>query len=398
MTRATRQFARLLNGLGTALLFLAVALCLAFVILPPFLDVRYYDGPVSGHYDGARFHNPDGVIRPPGGGDRLRSGSILRWLIGPGERPEWPESVAVGVDRPPARVNAPGAMRAVWVGHATMLIQTQGLNILTDPIWSDHPSPLPPIGPKRVMKPGIDFAALPRIDLVLISHNHYDHLDLPTLKRLWARDRPLIVTGLGNDSLLRANGIAAQARDWGGVVPVRPGVSVHVTRSHHWSTRWGTDRSRALWSSFVVTLPGGNIFFAGDTGAGDMKWPAEAARLGPVRLAIIPIGSFRFRPDEMVIDAHIGPREAVQAFEGLGAATAIPIHWGTFRLSYEAWDTPPRMLDLFRRCAGIPRRAFAPVRAGQPVEVPPYAAPVRGKPEAGPAQCRDGSAELNALK
>ncbi|MGV3770242.1 MAG: MBL fold metallo-hydrolase [Sphingobium phenoxybenzoativorans] len=387
-----------LKGAGTALLFLIIAFCLVLTIAPPFLDVRYYAGPVSGHYDGDRFANPDGAIQPPGGGDRLRSGSPMRWLLGPGARPEWPQSVAIGTDRPPVRVTAPGAMRAVWVGHATMLVQTQGLNILTDPIWSDYATPFPPVGPKRVMKPGIDFAALPRIDLILISHNHYDHLDLPTLKRLWARDRPLIVTGLGNDSLLRANGIAAQARDWGGVVPVRPGVSVHVTRSHHWSTRWGTDRSRALWSSFVVTLPGGNIFFAGDTGAGDMKWPAEAARLGPVRLAIIPIGSFRFTPGEMAIDAHIGPREAVQVFEGLGATTAIPIHWGTFRLSYEGWDTPPRMLDLFRRCAGIPAHAFAPVRAGMAVDVPPYAAPVRGRPEASPAQCRDGSPELNALK
>jgi L-ascorbate metabolism protein UlaG (beta-lactamase superfamily) len=386
-----------LKYLTTFIFFLAVAFCLALVIVPPFLDVRYYDGPSSGHYDGERFANPDGVIRMPGGGDRVRSGSIMRWLLGPGERPEWPASVAVATDRPPMRVTAPGAMRVVWVGHATVLVQTQGINILTDPIWSDYASPIPPVGPKRVMKPGVDFAALPRIDLVLLSHNHYDHLDLPTLKRLWVRDGPLIVTGLGNDSLLRANGIAAQARDWGGAVPVRPGVTVHVTRSHHWSTRWGTDRSRALWSSFVVTLPGGNIFFAGDTGAGDMQWPAGAARLGPVRLALIPIGSFRFQPGEMQIDAHIGPREAVQAFEGLGATTAIPIHWGTFRLSYEAWDTPPRMLDLFRRCAGISKRAFAPVRAGQPLDVPPYAVPVRGQPEVGPAQCRDGSAELRSL-
>jgi len=387
-----------LRRLGIALLFLLIALCLAIVLIPPFLDFRYYAGPLSGHYDGDRFANPDGAIQMPGANDRQRSGSIMRWLLGPGERPEWPTSVAISTDRPPSKVAAPGAMRAVWVGHATVLVQTQGLNILTDPVWSDYASPFPPIGPKRVMKPGIDFAALPRIDLVLLSHNHYDHFDLPTLKRLWARDHPLIVTGLGNDSLLRANGITAQARDWGGVVPVRPGVAVHVTRSHHWSTRWGTDRSRALWSSFVVTLSGGNIFFAGDTGAGDMKWPAEAARLGPVRLALIPIGSFRFQPGKMAIDAHIGPREAVQVYKDLGAATAIPIHWGTFRLSYEAWDTPPRMLDLFRRCAGIPARAFMPVRAGQPLDVPPYGKPASGKPEADPAQCRDGSAELNALK
>src|SRR3546814_15568207 len=107
-------------------------------------------------------------------------------------------------------------MVATWVGHSTVLVQTAGLNILTDPIWSERASPVSFIGPKRVREPGIRFEDLPKIDLVLVSHNHYDHMDLPTLKRLWERDRPLIVTSLGNDTLLRRAGIGAVARDWGG--------------------------------------------------------------------------------------------------------------------------------------------------------------------------------------
>src|SRR3546814_9888175 len=134
---------------------------------------------------------------------------------------------------------------------------------------------------------------LPKIYLVVFSHNHYYHMDLPTLKRLWARDRPLIVTSLGNDSIISQTGAKAVALDWGQSVDVRPGVRVVVTRNHHWGSRWGADRNRALWSSFVIETPEGNIFFGGDTGGGDMKWPEEAASYGPVRLAIIDRKSTR---------------------------------------------------------------------------------------------------------
>lgn len=381
---------KIAKGLALTPLFLAVILCLAITMVPPFLDRIYYDGPTSRHYDGTRFFNPDGDIRfstPPG---RNRHGFVARWLLGQDDRPEWPDAIAVKPVRP-APFAAPRGMIATWVGHATVLVQAAGLNILTDPIWSDHASPFPPLGPKRVAQPGVGFDDLPKIDLILISHNHYDHLDLPTLKRLWDRDRPRIVTSLGNDTLLRANGIPAVALDWGRSISGAalnglgdetviqcenyehcPDYRVHVLRNHHWSSRWMTDRNRALWSSFVIETRAGNIFFAGDTGAGDMAWPREAARLGPIRLALIPIGAFRFYPGQMASDAHIGPAEAVEVFDKLKASTAIPIHWGTFRLSYEKWDTPPRMLEHYLRCAGIERRRFAPLRMGQSILVPPY--------------------------
>ena len=157
-----------------------------------------------------------------------------------------------------------------------------------------------------------------------------------------------------------------------------PDYRVHVVRNHHWSSRWGTDRNRALWSSFLIQTRAGNIFFAGDTGAGDMAWPAEAARIGPIRLAMIPIGAFRFWPGQMEADSHIGPQRAVEVFEKLKASTAIPIHWGTFRLSYEKWDTPPRMLELFLKCEGIARQRFAPLRIGQSIQVPAYSAVPQG--------------------
>lgn len=364
----------LARGVGILLLFATVAVMLAPVAAPPFLDRIYYRGPTTDHFDGERFFNPDGedTSRVPGGRGG-RAGFIWRQLTGSDGRPDWPQHVPVRPSKPAPRVEGE-RMVATWVGHATLLVQTQGLNILTDPTWNERAGPFGRFGPSRVAAPGIRFEDLPKIDLVLVSHNHYDHLDRPTLKRLWERDRPLIVTSLGNDSIIAAGGAKAVAADWGERVPVRPGIGVIVTRNHHWGSRWFTDRNRALWSSFTVTLPSGNLFFAGDTGPGDMRWPDEAARLGPVRLAVLPIGAFRFRAGEMGTGSHISPVGAVEAFQRLGASTGIGMHWGTFRLSYEGYDTPPRMLDALMRCTGTGGR-FSTTRIGQAVEIPPYAPP-----------------------
>ena len=239
-------------------------------------------------------------------------GFLFRYLVGSDGRPEWPDHVAVVQTRPAPRIDGE-RMVATWIGHATVLIQTQGLNILTDPIYGATAGPFG-VGPRRVAEPGVAFDDLPKIDIVLVSHDHYDHMDLGTLERLWDRDKPLIVTSLGNDTLLKSVGVPSVVRDWGGRVTVKPGVEVIVTRNHHWGSRWGTDRNRALWSSFVVQVPGGNVMFSGDTGFGDGQWPVEAARYGPIRLALIPIGAFRFVPGQMGIGSHIGPIDAAEVF------------------------------------------------------------------------------------
>ena len=354
---------------GAGLLWLVVLLCLAVAIVPDFLDARYYRGPVSDHFDGERFFNPDGAddaLSPPGG-----TGTLLRYVTARDNRPAWPGRVTVTPARPPARVEG-DRMLATWVGHSTVLVQTQGLNILTDPVWSGSAGPFG-IGPSRVAAPGIRFEDLPRIDLVLVSHDHYDHMDLTTLRRLWDRDRPVIVTGLGNDSVIGQAGVPARALDWGGRLSVRPGIDVIVNRGHHWDSRWFADRNRALWSSFVVRLPGGNLFFAGDTGAGDLKWADKAASYGPIRLALIPIGAFRFTAGQMAAGSHIGPIDAVEVYRRLGAARAIAVHWGTFRLSYEARDTPPRLLAAAEACTG--QSGFAAVPIAASVDIPAYAPP-----------------------
>lgn len=371
----------ILKAAGTGLLFLVIGGLLAITIVPRFLDRIYYEGPAGDHFNGARFFNPDGdadTVRPPTGGSR--GGFFWRYLTGGDGRPEWPAAVPVTQTRPLPQVEGE-RMRATWIGHASVLVQTQGLNILTDPIWSNRAGPFG-FGPGRVTAPGVRLEDLPRIDLVLVSHNHYDHLDNATLKRLWERDRPLIVTSLGNDSVIGQAGVPSTALDWGQSVTVKPGVAVAVSRNHHWGSRWFSDRNRALWSAFTVTLPGGNLFFAGDTGMGDGNWPREAAAHGPVRLALIPVGAFRFVPGQMGTGSHIGPADAVRVFNRLGAAHAIPIHWGTFRLSYEGRETPVRMLEaILRQTGGDPAR-FAAVTVGAPVEVPAYTPPARQPDEA----------------
>ena len=350
--------------LGTFILFLAVVICLAPVVVPPFLDRTYYQGPPSDHFEGGRFLNPDGMPLPTPGRERR---FFQRWA-GSSERAVWPDHVRVVPTIPPRRVDGTD-MRVTWIGHSTVLIQTQGLNILTDPIWSERASPFAFIGPRRVREPGVRFDDLPRIDLVLVSHNHYDHLDLPTLRRLWRRDRPLIVTSLGNDRIIARAGAESVARDWGGRVPVRPGIEVVVERVHHWSSRWMTDRNRALWSGFTVCLPGGNIFFAGDTGWAGGGWARAVARHGPFRLAILPIGAYE--PRDFMRSNHVDPEEAMAIFGILNPARALGVHWGTFQLTFEPIDQPRQRIASLARARGLAPDRFVALEAGGSFSVPP---------------------------
>ena len=380
---------RLLKRIGTFFLFTAVAISLAPTLAPPFLDRIYYRGPPSDHFDGERFFNPGFPPQPNGSPQRF-----LNRLLSDDRRADWPERVAVKQTVPPRRVKG-SEMRITWIGHATVLVQAHGLNILTDPLWSERTSPFSFVGPRRVRAPGVRFEDLPKIDLVLISHNHYDHMDLATLKRLWKRDRPLIVTSLGNDTILRAEGIGLVpevetrappppsgviALDWRDGIrmavpcpdraaPCPAPLDVRVLRNHHWGSRWGTDRNRALWSAFSVRLPSGNIFFGGDTGWGDGSWVREAARHGPFRLALIPIGAYE--PRDFMKTNHVDPEEAVRIFETLRPARALGIHWGTVQLTFEAIDDPLRRLEALKRARGIAPGRFVATEVGQTFAVPP---------------------------
>lgn len=328
----------------------------------------FYHGPKSDHFNGHHFLNPDGEQGT--GGDENKS--LVQLLEGKviDRHRLWPASVPVTPSIPPRQVQGE-TMLVTWIGHSSVLVQTQGLNILIDPVWADRDSPVKGIGPLRVRAPGIRYADLPHIDLVLISHDHYDHMDEHFLRHLWRRDAPLIVTGLGNDTRLASWGIPSQARDWGGSVAIRPGITVILDRAHHWSARSTDDKNMTLWTGFTITLPGGNIYYAGDTGPGDMRWANEAAKIGPVRFAILPIGAIH--AGGAISGNHIGPVEAVRAFEQLHAGHALGVHWGTFELTDEPIDLPPTLLRQSLAAAQIAPDRFRVLEAGEQWPIPPLA-------------------------
>jgi L-ascorbate metabolism protein UlaG (beta-lactamase superfamily) len=227
-------------------------------------------------------------------------------------------------------------------------------------------SPLSFAGPRRVNPPGIAFGNLPPIDAVLITHNHYDHLDVETVARLWRRDRPRLVAPLGNDTILKeaVPDIAVESLDWGGSVDLGHGVSVHCQPAKHWSARGLNDRRMALWCAYLLTTPAGAIYHVGDTGYGDGDiFRALRARFGAPRLALLPIGAYE--PRWFMRPQHIDPADAVKILRDTGAETALGHHWGTFRLTNEAVDAPPQALAAALQAAALPPERFRALRPGE---------------------------------
>lgn len=242
------------------------------------------------------------------------------------------------------RVNALGSEPTVtWVGHSTLLVQMGHVSFLTDPIWSSTASPLP-VGPKRYVAPGLALADLPSIDFVVVSHNHYDHMDLDTLRRLSGPGTRFFVP-LGNRAVLESAGIAnVEELDWWERRRVK-GVDVYCVPARHWSRRGVRDLNKALWSGWAVVAPDRRFYFAGDTGmfAG---FEEIGARLGPFDLAALPIGAYS--PTAMMAPSHLDPEEAIDAARSLSAKRSVAVHFGTFDLSDEPLDEPPRR---FRRAS-----------------------------------------------
>jgi N-acyl-phosphatidylethanolamine-hydrolysing phospholipase D len=234
-----------------------------------------------------------------------------------------------------------------WIGHATLLVQMEHATFLTDPTWSNRPSPVPFIGPRRYVEPGLAIDDLPPIDFVVISHNHYDHLDLPTLRSLAKRNpETVFYVPLGNGELLRQQGIdTVQELDWGQTATYR-GTTIHCLPSQHWSKRSLTDDHKALWSSWAVTGAERRFYFAGDTGYFP-GFEAIGQRLGPFDLVAVPIGAYA--PRAMMRESHMNPEEALRAAIDLRGSRAVAMHFGTFDLSDEPLAEPPQR---FRDAAG----------------------------------------------
>jgi L-ascorbate metabolism protein UlaG (beta-lactamase superfamily) len=305
-----------------------------------------YRGPTSDHFDGRHFHNVerfnDAMIE-----DALRrTSSILS-----GDSRGGAKWVTAPTDTPPPRVGG-GKLRVTFVNHSTFLVQMDSLNILTDPIWSDRASPFTWAGPKRRSPPGIRFEDLPTIDVVLISHNHYDHMDAPTLARLQREHHPRIFAGLGNAAFVKGR---AADLDWWQSAELAEGVRVHAVPAQHFSSRGFSDRDANLWCGYVLETPHGAVYFAGDTGWGP-HFDAIRERFGKVRLALLPIGAFR--PEWFMCSVHISPTDAVRAAKALGATMSIPMHYSTFHLGDDGQDEP---VEVLRRVMGeVPFTVLVP--------------------------------------
>lgn len=308
------------------------------------------------HFDGKKFFNPNA---PQARGPF----DAMKWKLK--TRPE-PSRFMDDVQptRPPA--SAPDndcEIRVTLINHSTVLLQQAGLNILTDPIWSERASPFAWIGPKRLRQPGVRWDDLPRIDIALISHNHYDHLDLATLRRLAKRDAPRFVVPIGLARLLEKNGISrVQELDWGDSLPTEQ-TTIHSVPAMHFSARGAFDRNRTLWCGYVLEPPGGIVYFAADTGFGDhFAWIKE--RFGPPRLALLPIGAYE--PRWFMGPIHMAPEQALQAHKILSAQTSIAIHHGTFQMADDGLDTAKKVLNT---CA--PGDSFLTLNNGQSLTLAP---------------------------
>jgi N-acyl-phosphatidylethanolamine-hydrolysing phospholipase D len=247
------------------------------------------------------------------------------------------------------RANA-GAATVTWVGHATLLVQVDGLNVLTDPQWSVRASPLSFAGPKRVTPPAVPFEALPPIHVVVISHDHYDHLDVTTVRRLAAEHQPRFLVPLGMKQWFADLGIPdVEELDWWDARTVR-GVTFTCVPAQHFAQRSLWDGNRRLWAGWTMAGRERRLFFAGDTAYFD-GFKEIGARLGPFDLAAIPIGAYL--PPVIMKQVHTDPADALAVFDDVRARAMIPIHWGTFDLAEEPLEQPPVILERLARERGL---------------------------------------------
>jgi L-ascorbate metabolism protein UlaG (beta-lactamase superfamily) len=300
--------------------------------------------PVSDHCDGERFFNPHAIA-----GRSLAE--VWRWMR-TRERTAWPAAVALARHAPPPARVGPGKVAVTFIGHSTFLLRTASTVMITDPVFTRRAGPLGRLfGPARVRPPAIPLRDLPGVDLVLLSHNHYDHLQPSSLRGL---GRVTVVTALGVGRHVRASPRAVIELDWWQDVRVGT-ATVTAVPAQHFSARTPWDRNRTLWCGFVVEVDGVTIYFAGDSGHSP-QFAEIGDRFPSIDVALLPIGAYE--PRWFMQPMHMNPDEAVGAHLDTGARVSVGMHFGTFQLTDEAIDEPLRALDAARARHDVARDAF----------------------------------------
>lgn len=291
---------------------------------------------ISDHYDGDVFFNP-GVDEGP-----KSFLTVMKWKL-TSQAADWPKKI----DPPYTQaIPVPASEKLIitFVNHASFLIQIDGLNILTDPVWGKRASPFSFAGPTRVHPPGIEFDKLPKIDVVIISHNHYDHMDSETIKKLADKFSPKFIVPLANIEKMKSFGAKNVIElDWWDSLQINPDFKITLAPAKHWSSRTLTDKCESLWGSFYLDSKIEKIYFAGDTGYG-LHFAEIQKRLGTPTVSMLPIGAYE--PRWFMKDMHMNPEEAVLAHLDLGAKVSVGMHFGTFQLTDEAIDTPEKDLSM----------------------------------------------------
>jgi L-ascorbate metabolism protein UlaG (beta-lactamase superfamily) len=340
---------------------MVVVIILLFLLSTPFLigvmiSGPKYRGPVSDHFDGNKFFTP-GAAQPHG----LKE--VLRWMLSRKRLP-WKESDATPGKRPLGFFK--DGIRVTFVNHTTFLIQVDGVNILTDPVWSKRTSPFRWLGPKRVRPAGLRLEDLPRIDYVLLSHNHYDHLDIHTLRVIAGAHHPQIITPLGVKAFLDAEDIPkAHDVDWWEEIEMKNDVRLTAVPAQHFSGRGMLDRDATLWCGYILSTTKGKIYFAGDTGYHPRLFKEIGARTGTIRLSILPIGAYK--PSWFMSPVHTSPEEAVQIHLDVKSALSLASHFGTFPLADDGFEDPLNDLRLAKNKFQIPQDSFIALKEGDPL-------------------------------
>jgi L-ascorbate metabolism protein UlaG (beta-lactamase superfamily) len=307
----------------------------------------------SDHYDGERFFNPSGP-ELPGLAD------VLKWKLASGKN-AWPQSI------PNKKPNLQHQVELnetfiTSIGHITHLIQVHGCSLLTDPVFSDRASPVQWAGPKRVRPPAITIAELPKVHLVLVSHNHYDHMDLNSLKEIHRLHDPVFIVPLGNAKDLQSVGITKiEELDWWQSTTTA-GLGIQCVPAQHWSSRTPTDRNLALWCGFVIDAHALKIYFAGDSGYGP-HFNEIAKRAGPIDVSLLPIGAYE--PRWFMKGQHMNPDDAVKAHIDLSSTLSIGTHFGTFQLTDEAVTAPVDDLKVALLAMNVSAERFPAPEPGE---------------------------------